>query len=154
MLAAVAIALVAWLIEDSVGWPVDAIVIATIVLLNGVLGYVQEAKADDAVVALVRMTAATSAVRRDGRGQGGQQAESAIGRCEQDRPAVRTRVGLIKGRGQWALDQVRKQYRLCYRRLVQRRRLLWEKARVVTALYHVEAFVFPRISSALMNYSG
>ena len=66
LLAAVAIALVAWVIEGLVGWPVDAIVIAIIVLLNGVLGYVQEAKAEDAVAALARMTAATSAVLRDG----------------------------------------------------------------------------------------
>ena len=66
LLAAIAIALVAWVIEGLVGWPVDAIVIATIVLLNGVLGYVQEAKAEDAVAALARMTAATSAVLRDG----------------------------------------------------------------------------------------
>jgi len=66
LLAAVAIALVAWVVEGSVGWPVDAIVIATIVLLNGVLGYVQEAKTEHAVAALARMTAATSAVLRDG----------------------------------------------------------------------------------------
>ena len=66
LLAAVAVALVAWVIEGSVGWPVDAIVIATIVLLNAVLGYVQEAKAQDAVAALARMIAATSAVLRDG----------------------------------------------------------------------------------------
>ena len=65
LLAAVAIALVAWGIEGFVGWPVDAIVIAIIVLLNGVLGYGQEAKAEDAVAALARMTAATSAVLRD-----------------------------------------------------------------------------------------
>ena len=66
LLAAVAIALVAWVVEGLVGWPVDAIVIAIIVLLNGVLGYVQEAKAENAVAALARMTAATSAVLRDG----------------------------------------------------------------------------------------
>ena len=66
LLAAVAIALVAWVVEGLVGWPVDAIVIAIIVLLNGVLGYVQEAKAADAVAALARMTAATSAVLRNG----------------------------------------------------------------------------------------
>ena len=66
LLAAVAIALVAWVVEGMVGWPMDALVIATIVLLNGVLGYVQEAKAGDAVAALARMTAATSAVMRDG----------------------------------------------------------------------------------------
>lgn len=66
LLTAVVIALVAWLIEGLVGWPVDAIVIAAIVLLNGVLGYVQETKAEDAVAALARMTAATSTVVRDG----------------------------------------------------------------------------------------
>ncbi len=65
LLVAVAIALVAWVIEGLNGWPVDAIVIATIVLLNGVLGYVQEAKAQDAVAALARMTAVSSAVLRD-----------------------------------------------------------------------------------------
>jgi magnesium-transporting ATPase (P-type) len=66
LLAAIAIALVAWVIEGLVGWPVDAIVIGTIVLLNGVLGYVQEAKAENAVAALARMTTVASAVMRDG----------------------------------------------------------------------------------------
>jgi Ca2+-transporting ATPase len=66
LLAAIAIALIAWAIEGREGWPVDAIVIATIVLLNAVLGYLQQAKAANAVAALTRMTAATSAVLRDG----------------------------------------------------------------------------------------
>ncbi|MEO6895558.1 MAG: cation-translocating P-type ATPase [Caldimonas sp.] len=66
LLAAIAIALVAWAIEGRVGWPIDAIVIGTVVLLNGVLGFVQEAKAQDAVAALARMTTMTSAVMRDG----------------------------------------------------------------------------------------
>ena len=44
----------------------DAIVIALIVVLNAVLGYLQEAKAENAVAALARMTAVTSAVLRDG----------------------------------------------------------------------------------------
>ena len=66
LLAAIAVALVAWGIEGRVGWPVDAVVIAAIVLLNGVLGYAQEAKAENAVAALARMTAVTSAVVRDG----------------------------------------------------------------------------------------
>ncbi len=74
LLAAITIALLAWGMEgtDSEGrhgWPVDAIVIAIIVILNGVLGYVQEAKAADAVAALARMTAVTSGVLRDGRVQ-------------------------------------------------------------------------------------
>ena len=66
LLAAIAIALVAWAVEGRIGWPIDAIVIATIVLLNGVLGYVQEARAQDAVAALARMTAVASTVLRDG----------------------------------------------------------------------------------------
>jgi Ca2+-transporting ATPase len=66
LLAAIAIALAAWWLEGRVGWPVDAIVIAAVVLLNGALGFMQEAKARDAVAALARMTEATSAVLRDG----------------------------------------------------------------------------------------
>jgi P-type Ca2+ transporter type 2C len=66
LLGAVAIALIAWVIEGRDGWPVDAIVIAIVVLFNAVLGFVQEAKAQDAVAALARMTAVTSAVVRDG----------------------------------------------------------------------------------------
>ena len=69
LLAAVAIALLAWWVEGSVGWPVDAIVIAAVVLLNGVIGHVQEAKAQNAVAALARMTAATAGVLRDGKPQ-------------------------------------------------------------------------------------
>jgi len=69
LLAAVVIALVAWVIEGRTGWPVDAIVIAAIVLLNGVLGHVQEAKAENAVAALAKMTAASSTVLRDDKPQ-------------------------------------------------------------------------------------
>ncbi len=67
LLAAIVIALAAWWLEGRVGWPVDAIVIAAVVLLNGALGFMQEAKARDAVAALARMTEATSAVMRDGK---------------------------------------------------------------------------------------
>ena len=66
LLAAIAVALVAWGVEGWVGWPVDAIVIAIVVVLNGALGYLEEAKARDAVAALARMTQATSGVMRDG----------------------------------------------------------------------------------------
>ena len=37
LLGAIVIALIAWLIEGRPGWPVDAIVIGLIVLLNGLL---------------------------------------------------------------------------------------------------------------------
>ena len=66
LLAAIVVALVAWGVEGWVGWPVDAIVIAIVVVLNGALGYLEEAKARDAVAALARMTEATSGVMRDG----------------------------------------------------------------------------------------
>ena len=67
LLVAIGIALVAWWIEGGLGWPIDAVVIAVVVLLNGVLGFVQQAKADRAVAALQQMTAATSAVMRGGK---------------------------------------------------------------------------------------
>ncbi|MBK9607662.1 MAG: cation-translocating P-type ATPase [Betaproteobacteria bacterium] len=66
LLAAAAIALVAWAIEGAAGWPVDALVIGAIVVFNGLLGFAQEARARNAVAALARMTAVTSAVLRDG----------------------------------------------------------------------------------------
>lgn len=71
LLAAVVIVLLAWAIERRNGWPVDAIVIAAVVLLNGVLGHAQETKAENAVAALAKMTATTSAVLRDSRPQRG-----------------------------------------------------------------------------------
>jgi potassium/sodium efflux P-type ATPase len=69
--AAAAIALAAWWFEDrgrpgAAGWPLDAIVITGVVVLNAVLGWVQEAKAAQAVAALAKMTTATSSVLRDG----------------------------------------------------------------------------------------
>jgi Ca2+-transporting ATPase len=79
LLAAVAIALLAWWVEGRVGWPVDAIVIAAVVLLNGVIGHVQEAKAQNAVAALAKLTAAASGVLRDGKLQRVPSAEIVLG---------------------------------------------------------------------------
>ena len=59
LLAAISVALVAWGVEGWVGWPIDAIAIAIVVILNGALGYLEEAKARDAVAALARMTEET-----------------------------------------------------------------------------------------------
>ena len=44
LLGAIVVALVAWLIEGREGLPVDAIVIAMVVVANAVLGFVQEAQ--------------------------------------------------------------------------------------------------------------
>ncbi len=68
---AAAVALAAWWFEGrggsgAGGWPLDAIVIACVVVLNAVLGLLQEAKAAQAVAALARMATATSSVLRDG----------------------------------------------------------------------------------------
>ncbi|MFT5934424.1 MAG: Ca2+-transporting ATPase [Hydrogenophaga sp.] len=69
--AAAAVALAAWWFEGrgqsgAAGWPLDAIVITGVVVLNAVLGWLQESKAAQAVAALAMMTTATSAVMRDG----------------------------------------------------------------------------------------
>ena len=69
LLAAVVVSLVAWAVEGAEAVPFEAIVIAVIVVLNAVLGYVQEARAEQAVAALQRMAAATAGVVRDGREQ-------------------------------------------------------------------------------------
>jgi len=66
LLVAVAISLASWVVEGADGAPVDALVIAAIVVLNAVLGFTQEAKAEDAVAALGTMTAASSTVLRGG----------------------------------------------------------------------------------------
>jgi magnesium-transporting ATPase (P-type) len=69
LLGAVAVSLVAWVADGAAGVPYEAIVIAVIVALNAVLGYVQEARAEQAVAALQRMAAAAATVVRDGREQ-------------------------------------------------------------------------------------
>ena len=66
LLVAVAVSLVAWIFEGRQGAPVDSLVIVVIVIANAVLGYVQEAKAEQAVAALQRMAASTASVVRDG----------------------------------------------------------------------------------------
>ena len=67
LLGAVVVSLVAWILEGAEGVPFEVVVISVIVLLNAVLGYVQEARAEQAVAALQRMTATTATVVRDGR---------------------------------------------------------------------------------------
>jgi potassium/sodium efflux P-type ATPase len=67
LIAAVMVSLVAWIIEGADDVPFEVIVISSIILLNGVLGYVQQARAEQAVAALQRMAAATAGVVRGGR---------------------------------------------------------------------------------------
>ncbi|HKP15185.1 MAG TPA: cation-translocating P-type ATPase, partial [Gemmatimonadaceae bacterium] len=66
LLAATAISLALWFVEREAALPYDAIAIIAIVLLNATLGYVQEARAEQAVAALRSMSAAEATVVRDG----------------------------------------------------------------------------------------
>ena len=67
LLAAAVISLASWVVDGADGAPVDALVITAIVVLNAIVGYTQEARAQSAVAALSRMTAASSTVLRGGR---------------------------------------------------------------------------------------
>ncbi|MET1017681.1 MAG: cation-translocating P-type ATPase, partial [Leifsonia flava] len=66
LIGAIAVSLTAWALEGANGVPMDAVVIAAIVVLNAALGFAQESRAASAVAALATMTAATSTVIRDG----------------------------------------------------------------------------------------
>lgn len=94
LLAAVAISLLAWVLGGGHSWPVDAIVISVVVLLNAVLGYVQEARAESAVAALQEVTAVTSAVLRDGRTEMGSIA-GMLEATEEEPTSLQSEVGRI-----------------------------------------------------------
>jgi P-type Ca2+ transporter type 2C len=66
LLFAVVISVIAWVAEGAPGLPIDALVIAAVLLVNAILGFVQETRAGDAVAALQSMTEASSTVLRDG----------------------------------------------------------------------------------------
>jgi len=66
LLVATAVSLAAWWIERDSAVPYEALTIVAIVLLNGVLGFVQESRAEQAVAALRAMSAPTARVLRAG----------------------------------------------------------------------------------------
>ena len=66
LLIAGAISLALWFHERETTLPYDALVIFAIVLFNGILGYVQESRAERSVAALRAMAAADASVVRDG----------------------------------------------------------------------------------------
>lgn len=74
LLAATVISAIAWFVEraqhsgDSSGeiLPFDSIVIVIILIVNAILGYIQESRAQEAVEALSRMSAPQTSVLRDG----------------------------------------------------------------------------------------
>jgi magnesium-transporting ATPase (P-type) len=67
LLVAVAISLLAWAAEGARGVPIDAVVISVVLMLNAVLGFVEEHRAENAVAALQSMTETRATVLRDGR---------------------------------------------------------------------------------------
>jgi Ca2+-transporting ATPase len=58
-----------WVYERDLALPYEGLAILAVVLLNAVMGYVQQAKAEQAVAALQRMSAAHAKVVRDGERQ-------------------------------------------------------------------------------------
>lgn len=65
LLMATAISAVLWLIERESALPYEAIAILAVVLLNAIMGYIQESRAESAVTALRQMAAAQAKVMRD-----------------------------------------------------------------------------------------
>ena len=66
LLAAIVISVLAWVSDGAEGFPIEATVIATIVILNASIGTWQEGRAIKAVAGLRRLTALQSTVLRDG----------------------------------------------------------------------------------------
>jgi P-type Ca2+ transporter type 2C len=66
LLIATAISTVLWLYERDSPLPYEAIAISSVVLLNAVMGYLQEQRAESAIAALQQMAAAHAHVIRDG----------------------------------------------------------------------------------------
>ncbi len=69
LLAATAVSFVLWLYERESALPYEAMAIAAVVLLNAILGYVQQERAESALAALRQMSAAQADVVRDGDAQ-------------------------------------------------------------------------------------
>ena len=66
LLVATLISFGAWLVERSTALPFEAIAIFSIVLLNAVMGFVQQSRAERSVAALKQLSAAQATVIRDG----------------------------------------------------------------------------------------
>jgi len=66
LLIATAISAALWLVERESALPYEAMAILAVVLLNAIMGYIQASRAESAVAALRKMSAAEANVMRDG----------------------------------------------------------------------------------------
>ena len=66
LLVATAISAALWLYERDSALPYEALAISAVVLLNALMGYIQESRAESALAALRQMAAAHAHVLRDG----------------------------------------------------------------------------------------
>ena len=66
LLIATGLSAALWLVERESALPYEAMAILAVVLLNAVMGHVQESRAEAAVAALRQMAAARAQVMRDG----------------------------------------------------------------------------------------
>src|SRR5262245_17175024 len=66
LLVATAISAALWFYERDSALPYEALAISAVVLLNAILGYIQEQRAESAVAALQQMAAAHAHAWRDG----------------------------------------------------------------------------------------
>jgi Ca2+-transporting ATPase len=66
LLIATVISFVLWLYERDAALPYEAIAISAVVLLNAMLGYIQQERAESAIASLRQMAAAHALVMRDG----------------------------------------------------------------------------------------
>ena len=85
LLVATAISAALWLVERESALPYEAIAILAVVLLNALMGYIQESRAEQAVAALRRMSAAHASVVRGGHAAEHRRRRGSAGRHPSDR---------------------------------------------------------------------
>jgi magnesium-transporting ATPase (P-type) len=66
LIIATVISLIAWALEGFPGFLFEAFVIMAMVVLNAVIGYIQESRTEEALAALQKMTSAHATVLRGG----------------------------------------------------------------------------------------